>query len=148
MPSRFIVLLATAVAANSVPAATPEPQEDLQYFTPPLSISREQIRPNVDSLKPPLGFSKEQLAHGDRVFHGEAAGGRCSTCHGWDAKGTPVGNDLTVGMYIWADGTVNGIKRVLEHNMSIAPGMDGDLKPADVDAVAAYVWALGRRGAR
>jgi hypothetical protein len=48
-------------------------------------------------------------------------------------------------MYIWADGSVNGIKRVLMHNMSVAPGMDGELMPADVDAVAAYVWALGRQ---
>ena len=31
------------------------------------------------------------------------------------------------------------------HNMAVAPGMDGDLKPADVDAVAAYTWALGRK---
>jgi len=39
---------------------------------------------------------------------------------------------------------VEGIKRILGHNLAIAPGMDGDLTPAD--AVAAYVWALGRRG--
>ena len=31
------------------------------------------------------------------------------------------------------------------HNMAVAPRMDGNLNPADVDAVAAYVWALGRR---
>jgi hypothetical protein len=28
--------------------------------------------------------------------------------------------------------------------MSIVPGMDGDLRPEDTDAVAAYVWAIGR----
>ncbi len=83
---------------------------------------------------------------GDRIFHGEAAGGRCYDCHGPDAKGTPNGNDLTTGMYAWGDGSVNAIKRTITHNMAIAPGMDGDLKPADVDAVAAYVWALGRQG--
>jgi hypothetical protein len=37
------------------------------------------------------------------------------------------------------------IRRTVLHNMTMAPGMDGDLKPADVDAVAAYIWALGRR---
>ena len=26
--------------------------------------------------------------------------------------------------------------------MKLAPGQDGDLTPADVDAVTAYVWAL------
>jgi hypothetical protein len=25
----------------------------------------------------------------------------------------PVGNDLTTGMYIWGDGTVNAIKRTI-----------------------------------
>ena len=48
-------------------------------------------------------------------------------------------------MFAWGDGSVNAIKRTIMHNMAVAPGMDGNLKPADVDAVAAYVWALGRR---
>ena len=26
---------------------------------------------------------------GDRIFHGEAAGGTCTGCHGADAKGSP-----------------------------------------------------------
>jgi hypothetical protein len=55
------------------------------------------------------------------------------------------GNDLTTGMYIRGDGSVNTIKRTIMHNMAVAPGMDGNLKPADVAAVAACVWALGRR---
>jgi mono/diheme cytochrome c family protein len=112
----------------------------------PLAIFRNQIRIPAESLPVPLGYTREQVVLGDRVFHGEAAGGRCSECHGVDAKGTPNGSDLTTGMYGWADGTVNGIKRVLMHNMSIAPAMDGKLQPSDVDAVAAYVWAMGRHG--
>jgi len=130
-------LVASAAALGDEPRA--------RSLTPPLSIFREQIRPDVGMLPVPIGSSRAQLERGDRVFHGEIAGGRCSQCHGWDARGTPVGNDLTTGMYIWADGTVGGIKRVLEHNMAIAPGMDGELKGVDVEAVAAYVWALGRQ---
>ena len=87
----------------------------------------------------------EQVLRGDRIFHGEAAGGKCSECHGWNAKGTGNGSDLTTGMWIWADGSVTGIKATILHNMSIAPGMDGELTPADVEAVAAYVWALGHQ---
>ena len=45
----------------------------------------------------------------------------------------------------WGDGTVNAIKRTIMHNTVIAPRMDGNLAPADIDTVAAYVWALGRR---
>jgi hypothetical protein len=29
--------------------------------------------------------------------------------------------------------------------MAIAPGRDGDLTPEDVDAVVAYVWAIGHQ---
>lgn len=98
-----------------------------------------------EALRVPYGATKDQVLLGDRVFHGEAAGGRCHICHGWDAKGTPNGNDLTVGMFIWGDGSLKAIKANIAHNMSIAPGMDGALTPADVDAVAAYVWALGHQ---
>jgi hypothetical protein len=29
--------------------------------------------------------------------------------------------------------------------MEVAPGRDGDLEPADVDAVSAYVWAISHQ---
>ena len=103
------------------------------------------VRPSLDAMHAPPGVSWDQVVLGDRIFHGEHAGGRCSQCHGWDAKGTPNGNDLTVGMWIWSDGSVAQLKRTIVHNMSVAPGMDGELTPADVDAVAAYVWALGHQ---
>jgi|SRR5271166_143481 len=100
-------------------------------------------RPSAQSLPVPPGGTREQVALGDRIFHGEAAGGKCSECHGRDAKGSPTGNDLTTGMWIWGDGGVRAIKATIAHNMEMAPGMDGQLSAADVDAVAAYVWALG-----
>ena len=128
------------------PALAQTPVQEHRSLTPPLSHTRQQDRPLLALLPTPPGYTREQVVHGDRVFHGEAAGGRCSHCHGWDAKGTPIGNDLTTGMFIWADGSVNGIKRILDHNMAIAPGMDGELTPDDVVAVATYVWALGHQG--
>lgn len=101
------------------------------------------VRPSVALLRAPPGSTLEQVRWGDRVFHGEAAGGKCSVCHGADAKGTANGNDLTLGIWIWSDGSYASLKAIIHHNMSVAPGMDGDLTPSDVDAVAAYVWALG-----
>jgi mono/diheme cytochrome c family protein len=112
-------------------------------LTLPVAAIAQGSRPPVDSLHPPPGATMEQVLLGDRIFHGEAAGGKCSICHGLDAKGTAVGNDLTTGMWIWGDGSLRMIKATIVHNMAIAPGMDGELSPADVDAVAAYVWALG-----
>jgi mono/diheme cytochrome c family protein len=147
MRARFVVLAAVGALVFAMPNAS-RAQSDAQEFklvTPPLSMLREQIRPAADALPVPTGFSRDDVAHGDRVFHGEAANGQCSVCHGADGKGTPNGNDLTVGMFVWSDGSVKELKRTVMHNMEVAPGMDGDLKPADVDAVCAYVWAISHR---
>jgi cytochrome c len=98
MAVRFIVLVAAAcVMFSAAPNATraQSDQQELKLVTPPLSIFRERIRPSADALLVPSGFSREQVLHGDRVFHGEAANGQCSVCHGEDGKGTPNGNDLT-----------------------------------------------------
>lgn len=140
-----VSLIAAFAIFVAIPIASSAETEEFKLVTPPLSIHRQQIRPPADSLPVPLGSSREQIAHGDRVFHGEAANGQCSTCHGIDGKGTPNGNDLTAGMFVWSDGSVKELKRSILHNMAVAPGMDGDLKPADVDAVAAYVWAISRQ---
>jgi cytochrome c553 len=48
----------------------------------------------------PHGATEAEVQLGDRIFHGQAAGGKCSLCHGNDAKGTPTGSDLTTGMFI------------------------------------------------
>lgn len=104
----------------------------------------QNSRPSLANLRVPLGYTREQVLHGEKVFHGEAAGGKCSECHGADAKGTANGNDLTSGLFGWSDGSVRGLKASVQHNMKIAPGMDGNLKPDDVDAVVAYVWAISR----
>ena len=148
MEARPVVLTVAACALVFAQIAAPraEPaQQDLKLVTPPLSMYRDQIRPPVDSLPVPAGFSRDQILHGDRVFHGEAANGQCSVCHGVDGKGTTNGNDLTAGMFIWSDGSVKELKRSILHNMAVAPGQDGDLEPADVDGVAAYVWSISRQ---
>ncbi|MGB3488496.1 MAG: c-type cytochrome [Xanthobacteraceae bacterium] len=132
------------ISAQLVASRAESEQQELKLVTPPLSMYRDQIRPPADSLPVPAGFSRDQILHGDRVFHGEAANGQCSVCHGVDGKGTTNGNDLTAGMFIWSDGSVKELKRSILHNMAVAPGRDGDLNPSDVDAVAAYVWAISR----
>jgi len=105
----------------------------------------ESGRPDAAALPVPPGATQDQVLLGDRIFHGEAAGGKCAECHGADAKGTANGNDLTLGMWIWGDGSMRMIRGTIQHNMAMAPGMDGQLTPADVEAVTAYVWAIGHR---
>ena len=108
----------------------------------------ETGRPPLAALHAPPDGNMAQVALGDRIFHGEAADGKCSTCHGVDAKGTATGNDLTVGMWVWGDGSTAMLKTHIVNSLTIAPGMGGNLTPADtesVDAVTAYVWALGHQ---
>ena len=142
MAARTMILAAACVIFLAAPNARTAQSEELKLVTPPLSIFRDQIRPPAATLPVPTGYTREHILHGDRVFHGEAANGQCSVCHGIDGKGKPNGNDLTSGLFIWSDGSVKELKRTILHNMAVAPGMDGDLKPEDVDAVAAYVWAI------
>lgn len=143
----FVLTIAACVlfSAQLVASKAESNQQELKLVTPPLSMFRDQLRPPADALPVPAGFNRDQILHGDRVFHGEAANGQCSVCHGVDGKGTANGNDLTAGMFIWSDGSVKELKRSILHNMAVAPGRDGDLEPADVDAVAAYVWAISRQ---
>jgi len=45
-------------------------------------------------------------------------------------------------MFVWSDGSVKELKHTILHNMTVAPGRDGDLTSDDVDAVAVYVWSI------
>lgn len=126
----------TAVAA--APAVTPAPSAD--------AIT-------VAALKAPEGFTAEQLAQGERVYRGQAAGGNCLGCHGSDGRGSMVGPDLTDATWLWSKGDVAGIKETIVKGVSQAKASIGGmpplggapLQPADVDAVAAYVWAISHR---
>ncbi|MDA9438034.1 hypothetical protein XH98_02650 [Bradyrhizobium sp. CCBAU 51745] len=138
----FTVPAVACAMLLAAPDASAAESDELRLVTPPLSMFREQIRPSASELPVPPGYTRDHIVLGDRVFHGEAANGQCSVCHGIDGKGTPNGNDLTAGMFVWSDGSVRELKRTILHNMAVVPGMDGDLKPDDVDAVAAYVWAI------
>ncbi len=111
------------------------------FLASTIASEAETSPPLAGSLPVPPGATQDQVLLGDRIFHGEAAHGKCFE----DARGTASGNDLTLGMWIWGDGSLSAIKRTIAHNMKMAPRMDGELTPADVDAVAAYVWALGHQ---
>jgi mono/diheme cytochrome c family protein len=91
------------------------------------------------------------LALGDRIFHGAASNGTCSGCHGSDAGGTSVGPALNTGVWVHTDGSLEALTAIIKSGVShprnytgVMPPMGGaPLSQQDVDAVAAYVWALG-----
>ncbi len=102
-------------------------------------------------LAPPPGFTAAQIALGGRIYHGEERGGTCAGCHGADARGSSVGPSLLGPKWLWADGSVPSIAQVITTGVArpkrypgvMPPKGGADLSPTDVDAVAAYVWAVG-----
>jgi glucose/arabinose dehydrogenase len=118
----------------------------------------EGIHPNAGAgpLPVPPGASPEQVALGDRIFHGEAAGGTCAGCHSADGGGSAVGSDLTDNKWLWGDGSLQSIRHTIEtgvpkakqHTGAMPPKGGAQLSQADVAAVADYVWAISHRNAK
>ncbi len=141
--------IAQIEAAPSPASSTPASENVL----PP-----EGIHPEAGNAVPPLpvppGATKEQVALGDRIFHGEVSGATCGGCHGSDAKGTPVGPDLTTGKWLWGDGSLQAIAQTITAGVPEPKGHSGAMPPmggvelskADIAALAAYVWAVGHQG--
>jgi cbb3-type cytochrome c oxidase subunit III len=94
------------------------------------------------------------FAQGDSVYHGQIAGGTCAGCHGADAKGTPLAPDLTDSKWIWGNGSLASITDVIrkgvpapKQHTGVMPPMGGaQLTPAQLAAVAAYVYSLSHSG--
>ena len=115
----------------------------------------EGVHPDAGAaaLPIPAGGSPDQVALGDRIFHGQTDGATCTGCHGGDGKGSAVGSDLTSGKYLWGDGSVaaiartinSGVPKAKEHEGIMPPMGGARLSPADVTALAQYVWALGHK---
>jgi glucose/arabinose dehydrogenase/mono/diheme cytochrome c family protein len=107
------------------------------------------------ALPIPPGATAVEMALGARVFYGKEGGGTCEGCHGSDAKGTPLAPDLTRGKWLWGDGSLaaitqtiaNGVPNPKDYRSPMPPKGGAQLSASDVNAVAAYVWALGHQHA-
>jgi mono/diheme cytochrome c family protein len=112
----------------------------------------EGIHPDA-GLTPPPGTTRDQVALGNRIFHGEAASGTCGGCHGSDGRGSPVGADLVEGAWLWSDGSLDGIAKTITTGVAKPKNVGGAmppyggtaLKPDELKAVAAYVYAISRK---
>ena len=140
----------TAAAAASAPAATQS-----TAATPPEGIHPDAGRAPAPLATPP-GATPQQVALGDRIFHGEADNGACSGCHGSDAGGSPVGPPLNTGHWLWGDGSLASLRDTIAKGVAkpkryegVMPPMGGSpMSKEDLDAVTAYVWAVGHAGKR
>ncbi|HXL18973.1 MAG TPA: c-type cytochrome, partial [Streptosporangiaceae bacterium] len=123
---------------------------------PPEGIHPQAGAEAAGALPTPPGATPAQVALGDRVFHGQVGGAPCAGCHGSDAKGTPLGPDLTSSHWLWGDGSLPAITQIITDGVphpkkypGVMPPMGGaQLSPAEVSAVVAYVWALSHQSGR
>jgi mono/diheme cytochrome c family protein len=132
-----------AAAASTHAAASPE------------ALPPEGVHPDAGAkLGVPPGATQAQVDLGEKIFGGEVAGATCAGCHGAGGIGTPVGPDLTSGKWLWGDGSLksltetikNGVPEPKEHPGAMPPMGGVTLSDDELNAVAAYVWAIGHRG--
>ena len=108
---------------------------------------------NTATLPVPQGATREMVALGDRIYHGQVGGATCTGCHGPNGAGTPLGPDLTDTKWLWSDGSLAGIANTIttgvsqpkEYRAPMPPMGGAQLTPDQVSAVAAYIWGLSHR---
>jgi len=143
--------------ADAALAAAPSPQVAATTSGdagPPEGTHPDAGRTDSASLPVPAGATKEEVALGDRIFHGEVADGTCAGCHGSDAKGSPQAPSLVDGNWYFGDGSLkaiektvaDGVPRPRNYSDPMPPKGGATLSDAQVAAVAAYVWAIGHPG--
>ncbi len=101
----------------------------------------------------PPGATREMVALGDRIYHGQVGGASCTGCHGANGAGSPLGPDLTSKKWMWSDGSFAGILKAITNGVpqpkqyrSPMPPMGGaQLTTDQASALAAYVWSLSHR---
>ena len=140
-------------SADSDAAGTPCPSAS----APAGEIAEAHAKPPEDThsdaaanLHLPEGVTKEMVALGDRIFHGQVGGAACAACHGANGKGSPLGPDLTSRKRLWTDGSypellnviTNGVKQPKQYRSPMPPMGGAQLTPDQRAAVAAYVWSL------
>lgn len=118
----------------------------------------EGIHPDASTATADLpvakGATKEMVALGDRIYHGQVGAAACTGCHGWAATGTALGPDLTGATWLWSDGSYAGIAKTItdgvmqpkQYRSPMPPKGGADLTDEQVSAVAAYLWGLSHRG--
>ena len=129
-----------------------------QAATSPSELPPEGMHPDAGrmaaGLPTPPGATAQDVALGDKIFHGEVKNGTCGGCHGADLSGTPIGANLMDGKWSWSDGSLQGIEQTIaggvakpkEHPGAMPPMGGMQMSAADLKAVASYVWAVGHSG--
>jgi glucose/arabinose dehydrogenase/mono/diheme cytochrome c family protein len=135
------------------PSATDSPGPNAAALARPPEGTHPDAGSDTAKLAAPPGGTPVMVALGDRVYHGQVGGATCTGCHGADAKGTPLGPDLTANKWLWSNGSYAGIAATIAGGVaqpkryrSPMPAMGGaQLSSDQVMAVSAYIWALNHK---
>lgn len=108
----------------------------------------DMIMPGGVAMAAPAAVQDPQ--QGKKIFTGK---GICYTCHGMDAKGTPLAPDLTDAEWLNTDGSLAGIESIIKagvakpkkHPAPMPPMGGAKLSADEVRAVAAYVHSLSQK---
>ncbi|HET6142331.1 MAG TPA: c-type cytochrome [Candidatus Acidoferrales bacterium] len=136
---------ATAPAGNPVDVAA-QPPEGTHPDAGAAAMSR---------LPVPKGATREMVALGNRIFHGQVGGAACTGCHGDNGEGTPLAPALTGKnkKWLWSDGSYTGIEKTItdgvpqpkEYRSPMPPMGGAQLTSDQASALAAYVWSFSHK---
>ncbi len=126
---------------------------DAQGLVAPDGANRPKTEPaRASKDESPSSPSLAILARGSRLYHGN----HCRKCHFSSAIGGPRAPSLADDKWLHCDGSIDGMKKVILagvaksafKNQSRPDAMPAasqmGLSEADVEAIAAYLWMLGR----
>ena len=117
-----------------------------------LALARGMVAGQAATDSLPPGISPAMVERGNALFHGR---GMCVSCHGANASGL-LGPDLTDGEWLQAKGSYLSILQIVLMGVPASESLSGSemaprggmsLNDVDVQAVAAWVWALGHPNA-
>jgi glucose/arabinose dehydrogenase len=153
-----IVYRGGSAAATASGTPCPSPSEPAGAIAGSNAQPPEGTHPNAGAsaaaLAVPAGSTQATVALGERIYRGEIGGAPCTGCHGADGSGTPLGPPLNANKWQWSDGSVGGIDSVIMTGVAqpkayrgpMPPRGGAQLTPAQVSALAAYVWSLSHSG--
>lgn len=131
---------------SGAPAGETPPAAEAPAPAPPAGGAAPAVAANL-----PAGVTPQMVTEGQAIFTGQ---GICQTCHGPDAKGTPLAPNLTDGEWINTDGSyegivgvvTNGVPQPKEHPAPMPPKGGSAITDDQVRAVAAYVYSISHSG--
>jgi cytochrome c5 len=115
--------------------------------------TNEDLQPTV--LPPlPSGMTLDMIRDGDLLFHGKAG---CFVCHGTEGQGMPAAGDAITNSLAYVQHDWRQIDSLITAGLPDAytrspiamppRGARSDLSDAEIQRIAAYVWAIsGVRG--